>query len=135
MVLSNPNVVATGASTVDINPFGSTLTLQVGVYQLNYQYRFRSSSTTVITALIINNLLSTQQTGIRNYGFNANNSTNITVVGTSVSGMYCMGGTSIIVNTTPSNVLTASVVATYTPAGSLSFSGTYDCFVAVTRIG
>ena len=132
MVLTIAGATLTGATTADFNPFTpSTLTLQVGVYQ----YRFRSSSSTVITALFLNNPLSTPQSGPKNYGLYLNNSMNITVVGSGSTGAYCMGGTSIIVNTTPSNVLTPTVAMTYTPVGSLQFAGSADTYVAVTRIG
>ena len=124
MVLTIPSVIATQASTLEANPFGSTLTLPVGVYQLNYQYRFRSTSSAVITALIINNQLSTPQSGPKNYGLYINNSMNVTVT-----------GSSIIVNATPANVLTPSFIVYYTPPGSLQFTGASDTYVAVTRIG
>ena len=137
MVLSIPSIIATQASTLEANPFGSTLTLPVGVYQLNYQYRFRAapSTTTVMTALIINNALSTPQSGPKNYGFYVNNAMNVTLTGSGITGSYCMGGSSIIVNTTPANVLTPVITITYTPVGSLQFLGSSECFVAVTRIG
>jgi len=135
MALTISSITLAGATTVEGNPFGSTLTLPVGVYQLNYQYRFRSSSTTVISGLYINNPLATQQSGIRNYGLYLNYSLNVTVTGSSVTGAFCMGGSGIIVNTTPSNVLTPNVAITYTPAGSLSYSGGSDCYVALTRFG
>ena len=135
MVLSIASTTNTPATTAEANPFGSTFTLPVGVYQLNYQYRFRSTSSAVITALIINNPLSTPQSGPKNYGLYINNSMNVTVTGSGTGGSFSITGSSIIVNATPSNVLTPSFIVYYTPPGSLQFTGAHDTYVAVTRIG
>ena len=60
---------------------------------------------------------------------------NIILTGTGYAGAFSITGSSIIVNTTPSNVLTPTVAITYTPVGTLQFAGSSDCYVAVTRIG
>ena len=120
----------TAASGVSDNPFG-TITIPVGVYQLNYQYRFRSSPSTTISEIIATNSLTTLQPGNRNYGIYINNSLN-TVVNTAG---YSFTASGIIVNATPSNVFTPGITVTYTPAGNLQYFGSNDCYVSLTRIG
>ena len=120
----------TEASGVSDNPFG-TLTLPVGVYQLNYQYRFRATVGTTISSILANNTLATLQTVNRNYGIYINNSLNALV---NTAG-YSFTASAIIVNATPSNVFTPVITLTYSPAGSLQYFGSNDCYVALTRIG
>lgn len=129
MELTIASNTTTQATTLETNPFGSTLTIPVGVYQLNYQYRFRSTAGAVLSAILVSNNLATLQTPNRNYGIYINNSLNTTVNTTG----YSFSASAIIVNTTPSNVLTPSVTLTYT--GTLQYFGSNECYVALTRIG
>ena len=128
MELTIATNTTTAASGVSDNPFG-TLTLPVGVYQLNYQYRFRSTGGAVLSAILATNSLATLQTTNRNYGIYINNSLNASVNTTG----YSFTASAIIVNATASNVFTPGITLTYT--GTLQYFGSNDCYVALTRIG
>jgi hypothetical protein len=116
-------------SGIFTNPF-TALTLAQGVWSVYYQIRLKAtSSTTSITSTSCSCSLATPQSSMNNYAFNwFQNSFSI-----GINGEFAYCGSSIIRNTTDSNVLTPSVMVTYTPADSCQFYA-IDTYFNITRI-
>ena len=123
------SIYAVPNSSTPSNPFGSTLSLEPGVYSMNHQYRFKAATATasVITSILIGSFLTTGLQSVGSYGLNPTNQT----VSNTNNNNYVVN-MSCIFTTTVSNTLTPEMFVTYT-GGALNLLN--GASFTVVRIG